>query len=93
MIDYIYTSEKLKPTEKTNMESGLRISEKAKYGVYVPIAIDPNQHEEKLDQLKSIVKNINSTQHLEIEVMEIRAWKLESASKAKEVSDTSRYYP
>jgi len=67
------------------------ISDKTKFGLYIPIAIDPNGHEEKLTTLKKQVVDVNTKHDVEIEVMDIKAWKLESASKVKDVSDRTRY--
>lgn len=67
------------------------ISEKATYGIYVPIAVNPESHQEKLLELQNCVRESSEQHHLEIIVMDIQAWKLESASKTKTVSDRELY--
>lgn len=87
----LWNSSKIKHGLEIQLPSYL-ISDKTKYGLYVPVAVEPNQHEDRLRQLEEKVNALDSEKQFVIDVLDVRAWKLETASKAKKISDTTRYH-
>jgi hypothetical protein len=66
-------------------------SEDARFGVYVPVIFEPSIYESKLAELKEKAHGLAQTHNLVISVVDIRAWKPDSASKALELEDSERY--
>ena len=62
-----------------------------RYGLFVPIAIDPKTYEEKLAKLQTGMTKLNEQMDIEMAIIDIRAWKPDSASIAKDLDDASRY--
>ena len=62
-----------------------------RYGIYVPIGIDPLSHTEKVKLLISKLNELNEINRFKIDVIDFCAWKLDSASIAKQLTDPERY--
>lgn len=84
--------------ESQNLEHGVEIqlptylqTQNIQYGIYVPVAIDPTNYESKVDTLRQRIETLNQDNNFEIALIDIRAWKPESASKAKKLDDPKRY--
>lgn len=69
------------------------VAQKVQYGIFVPIAIDPSTYEAKCGRLKEVIEQINNQEKLQIALIDIRAWKPDSASTALSVDDSGRYEP
>jgi hypothetical protein len=67
------------------------MSDRAKYGIYVPIFLEATAYEEAIVSLKQVAAERATSHPIEIDVIDIRAWKPKSASKADGLEDAERY--
>lgn len=86
--------------DSSKLQHGLNIqlptylqAEKALYGIYVPISMDPSTYGERLKSLKTRVAALNADYIFTIKIIDIRAWTPDSASVANELEDSRRYDP
>jgi hypothetical protein len=82
------------------LEHGLMIqlpthlqAQRLRFGIYVPIAADSSSYEGKLTELRKQVDRLHDVYDLEIELIDIRAWKPASASRTGRLDDPARYKP
>lgn len=69
------------------------IADRARYGIYVPIFLDPSGYLEAVAKLEQLAGERAQSHGVEIGVVDIRAWKPAPASKADEIEERNRYYP
>jgi hypothetical protein len=67
------------------------LAEKANYGIYVPIIGQADGYESTLEKLERLAARRAETHHMHISVIDIRAWKPVSASKATTIEELQRY--
>jgi hypothetical protein len=86
--------------ESKRLEHGLEIqlptylqAQRIRYGIYVPVSIDPVVYESKIEDLRQTIESLNQDTDFEIAMIDIRAWEPESASKVKKLEDPQRYEP
>jgi hypothetical protein len=84
--------------DSAKLEHGLVIqlptylqADKANFGIYVPVILEPSFNQQKLDDLQSKVQNLNNSYDFEISIIDIRAWKPKSASRATSLDEPERY--
>ncbi len=69
------------------------IADRARYGIYVPIFLDPSGYLEAVAKLEQLAGERAQSHGVEIGVVDIRAWKPAPASRAGEIEERNRYYP
>ncbi len=69
------------------------IADRAKYGIYVPIFLDSSGYDEAVAKLHGLASERSQSHGIEIGVIDVRAWKPASASKAEEIEERNRYHP
>lgn len=90
----------IKLFHSARLEEGLAIqlptymmADRAKFGIYAPIFLDSTGYDEAIDKLNQLAKERSHSHGIEIEVVDIRAWKPAPASKAEEIEERNRYHP
>jgi hypothetical protein len=68
------------------------LADQATFGIYVPVFLEDTHYAESVAQLHRLAEERSRTHGLRIVVMDLRAWKPKSASKAEEVEALERYY-
>lgn len=68
------------------------LADQATYGIYVPVFLEDSSYAAALPQLHALAQERALTHRFEICVMDVRAWKPKSASKADGVEEYARYY-
>ena len=69
------------------------IAGRAKYGVYVPIFLESSDYREAVEALQGLAEERSKSHGVKIDVIDIRAWKPEAASKAEAIEERNRYQP
>lgn len=67
------------------------ISDKSHYGIYVPIFLESAEHEERVAALRQLAAERGRSHSVTLEVIDIRAWRPKSASKADAPDAPERY--
>ena len=69
------------------------MADQAKYGIYIPVFLEKDGHDEAVAELRELAAQRAQTHGFDIEVIDIRAYKPTSASKAPSVELFERYTP
>ena len=69
------------------------IAGRAKYGIYVPIFLESDDYADTVEGLHQLASERAASHGVKIDVIDIRAWKPEAASKAEAIEDRDRYQP
>lgn len=67
------------------------LADRASKGVYVPVFLEDAGYETAVAELEELARQRSASHHVDIWVMDIRAWKPKSASKADEMEALERY--
>ena len=67
------------------------LADKARRGIYVPVFLEDAGYEAAVAELEELACQRSASHHVDIWVMDIRAWKPKSASKADDVEGLERY--
>ena len=67
------------------------LADRCLYGIYVPIILESNDYAVQMRELHALATNRAHTHGVVIDVIEMRAWKPRSASKADLADDPGRY--
>ena len=68
------------------------LADKARFGIYVPIFLESSAYATQLEKLRTLAEATAASHMIQIEVIDIRAWKPKSASKASQVEGANRYH-
>lgn len=69
-----------------------QLADRCLYGIYMPIFLDVSDYELQMRELQALATNRALSHGVVIDVIDIRAWKPRSASKAEFADDPARYY-
>lgn len=69
------------------------LADRCTYGIYVPIFLESADYEVQLRELHALATNRARSHGVVIDVIDMRAWKPKSASKADFADDPTRYQP
>jgi hypothetical protein len=67
------------------------LADKSTFGIYVPIFLESTDHEHQVRDLRALALARARSHNVEIEVIDIRAWRPISASKAGAPDPPDRY--
>jgi hypothetical protein len=67
------------------------LADRCLYGIYVPIFLESSDYEVQMRELHALATNRAHTHGVVIDVIDMRAWKPRSASKADLADDPARY--
>jgi hypothetical protein len=67
------------------------LSDRCVYGIYVPIFLETNHYEIQMRELHALATTRAHSHGVVIDVIDMRAWKPRSASKADLADDPARY--
>lgn len=67
------------------------LADRCLYGIYVPIFLETNDYEVQMRELHVLATNRAHSHGVVIDVIDMRAWKPRSASKAELADDPARY--
>ena len=68
------------------------LSDRCQYGIYVPIFLEGADLEVQMRELHALATNRAFTHGVVMDVIDVRAWKPRSASKADSADDPARYH-
>ena len=68
------------------------LADRCIYGIYVPIFLESADNEVRMRELHALATNRAHTHGVVMDVIDVRAWKPRSASKAGEADDPARYH-
>jgi hypothetical protein len=68
------------------------MADRCLYGIYVPIFLEVKDYEVQMRELHALATNRAHTHGVVIDVIDMRAWKPRSASKADQPDDPARYH-
>jgi hypothetical protein len=88
----------VKPSYSARLEHGIKIqlptylqAEQNYYGIYVPVMFDASAYNDQIKSIKEESETIKKTHGFEIKILDIKAWKPDSASKTDQLDKRSRY--
>jgi hypothetical protein len=67
------------------------MADRSRYGIYVPIFLETADYTARIEDLRGLAHARAKTHDVEIEVIDIRAWRPKSASKAEDPDAPDRY--
>jgi hypothetical protein len=67
------------------------LADRCLYGIYVPIFLETNDYDVQMRELHALATNRAHSHGVVIDVIDMRAWKPRSASKAELADDPARY--
>ena len=86
----LYTNAKLREGVDIQLPIYL-VSDRCRYGIYVPFFLDAEDQRQQVRALQELAIARARTHGLQIDVVDIRAWRPRSASKADDIDDAERY--
>ena len=67
------------------------LADRARYGIYVPVFLEPAGCDQAVQALRDLASQRAAVHGVVLDVIDIRAWKPQSASKAEAVESRDRY--
>jgi hypothetical protein len=87
----LFSSAKLQEGLGTQLPIYL-LSDRSMYGIYVPIFLEVEDYAVQMRELQALATQRALTHGVMIDVIDMRAWKPRSASKADAADDPTRYH-
>ena len=88
----------IKPAYSAKLDHGISTqlptylqAQKKCYGIYVPIMFDSTEYGDEIKIIREKESQVNKIPNIEIVVVDIRAWKPDTASKTMKLDDFDRY--